>query len=60
MDKRRVRKINLIDMDVFYASFEQLNNPDLKSWPVASAIQRAGARPAEDSMYTLQRAAVER
>jgi DNA polymerase IV len=35
MDERRVRKIIHIDMDTFYSSFEQRDNPDFKSRPAA-------------------------
>jgi DNA polymerase-4 len=35
MDERRVRKIIRIDMEAFYSSFEQRDNQDLKSRPVA-------------------------
>jgi DNA polymerase-4 len=34
MDEGRVRKIIHIDVDVFYPSFEPLNNPVLKSRPM--------------------------
>jgi DNA polymerase-4 len=34
MDEGRVRKIIHIDMDAFYASIEQRDNPDLKNRPV--------------------------
>ena len=35
MDDRQVRKIIHIDMDAFYASVEQRDNPEIKNRPVA-------------------------
>jgi nucleotidyltransferase/DNA polymerase involved in DNA repair len=35
MDEGRIRKIIHIDMDAFYASVEQRDNPNLRSRPIA-------------------------